>query len=267
MRAVKCSFDGSGANRTAWLYEEWNKDYLDVDRSNYGGPIVQRPQSYPEIVKILHRAGFQVGAHCIGDKTIDRYLEAVESAILDTPRIGSRHSVIHCNLPTDYALRKLVELGDSVVVEATSAYMYFVGDIYSSNFGVARSRRLIPLRTWSDRGIVVGNGCDYNTCLVNPLYGLYAACTRRPMKGLNGPEPFGLDERLTIRQTLRTYTINSAHCMFWEDKIGSLEPGKYADLVVWSKSMYEVTPEELIDLRVEITMVGGEVVNEAGDEA
>ena len=258
--AVKCSFDGSGGNRTAWLYEPWNRNYTEIDGSNTGGPIIPEPHTYPEIAKIIHRAGFQIGAHCVGDQTIDKYIDAIEAAIKDSPRINCRHSVIHNNLPTDYALRKETALGDNIVVEATSAYLYFIGDSYAGSFGPNRSRRLIPLKTLMERGVVVGNGCDWNTCYINPLYGLYGAITRKPRKGVYGAQPFGTDECLTPMQALRTYTWNSAYCMFWEDNIGSLEPGKYADLVIWDKNPLTVDPEEMLDIKVEATMVDGKWV-------
>jgi hypothetical protein len=258
--AVKCSFDGSGGNRTAWLYEPWNRNYYDYDGSNVGGPIIARPQDYPEIAKIIHRAGFQIGAHCVGDQTIDRYLEAIEAAILDTPRENSRHSIIHNNLPTEYALRKETELGDNIVIEATSAYLYFIGDTYAGNFGPYRSRRLIPLRTLKERGIVVGNGCDWNTCEIDPIYGLYSAMRREPRKGVYGKEVFGVDERVSFYDALRTYTWNSAYCMFWEDIIGSLEPGKYADLIIWSKDPTKLDGEEFLRNEINATMLEGEWV-------
>lgn len=261
--AVKCSFDGSGGNRTAWLYEPWNRNYTEVDGNNMGGPIVPEPHTYPEIAKIIHRAGFQIGAHCVGDQTIDRYLDAIEAALIDTPRTNCRHSVIHNNLPTDYALRKETAMGDNIVVEATSAYLYFIGDNYAGSFGPNRSRRLIPLKTLMDRGVIVGNGCDWNTCYINPLYGLYGAINRKPRKGVYGDQPFGKDECITPIQALRTYTWNSAYCMFWEEKIGSLEKGKYADLVIWQENPITVDPEEMLKVRVEATMVNGEWVYKA----
>ena len=258
--AVKCSFDGSGGNRTAWLYEPWNRDYTGVDGTNTGGPIVPEPHTYPEIAKTIHRAGFQIGAHCVGDQTIDRYIDAIEAAIIDSPRKNSRHSVIHNNLPTDYALRKETAMGDNIIVEATSAYLYFIGDNYAGSFGPNRSRRLIPLRTLLDRGIIVGNGCDWNTCLLNPLYGVYTAVTRKPRKGVYGDQPFGVDECITPMEAFRTYTWNSAYCMFWENNIGSLEAGKYADLVVWGSNPLDAEPDEWLTMVPEATMVDGEWV-------
>jgi predicted amidohydrolase YtcJ len=263
LRGAKCSYDGSGGNRTAWLYEEWNKNYVERDPLNHGSPSVSDPHMHGEAMKLLHRAGLQFGAHCIGDQTIDRFVDEIEAAVLDTPRSNCRHSVMHCNLPTEHALNKMQRLGDNVVVEANPAYIYFLGDLYAGNFGSHRSRRMIPLKTMIERGLVVGAGADYVTCDVNPLYGLYAACTRRPRRGVYGPQPFGVDECITIQQALRLYTINSAYCMFWEKNIGSLEAGKYADLVVWSGDLYQTPPEKLLDLKVLMTMVNGEIVYEA----
>lgn len=111
-----------------------------------------------------------------------------------------------------------------------------------------------------DRDIVVGNGCDWNTCLLNPMYGVYAAVTRKPRKGIYGDQPFGLDERVSPYQAFRTYTWNSAYCMFWEDNIGTLEQGKYADLLIWRKNPLEVKHEQLLKLSPEATMVNGDWV-------
>ena len=122
---------------------------------------------------------------------------------------------------------------------------------------------MIPLKTLLDRGVVVGNGCDWNTCLLNPLYGIYAAVTRKPRKGVYGDQPFGVDERITPLEALKTYTWNSAYCMFWEDNIGSLEQGKYADLLVWSMNPLDVEPEKLLEMSPEATMVSGEWVFKA----
>ncbi|RLI34126.1 hypothetical protein DRO66_09380 [Candidatus Bathyarchaeota archaeon] len=92
------------------------------------------------------------------------------------------------------------------------------------------------------------------------MYSLYAACTRRPRIGEYGSQPFGEDECLTIQQALRLCTVNSAYCMFWEDQIGSLEPGKHADLVVWSGDLCDLPSEELLNQKAEMTMVNGEIV-------
>ncbi|MFA9437779.1 MAG: amidohydrolase, partial [Candidatus Bathyarchaeota archaeon] len=260
LRGVKCSLDGSASKRAPWLYEEYNKNYTEKDERHFGGLIVPEPQRHGEVVKILHRAGFQVCTHVHGDQAIDKYVDEIEAAIIDTPRTNCRHSVTHGTLPTDYALRKLVELGDNVVVEASASYLYFLGEIFAGNFGPTRSRRLIPFRTWFERGIMVGNGADYESCDVNPMYALYSACTRRPQTGKYGSQPFGTDECLSVQQALRLCTINSAYCMFWEDQIGSLEPGKYADLVVWSRDFIDLPSEELLNQKVELTMVNGEIV-------
>ncbi len=260
MRGVKCSYDGLTESRSAWLYEEGNKSVYEKDDNYFGTPRVAEPHLHGAVVKILHRAGFQVCTHCEGDITIDRYLDEIQNAIIDTPRTNCRHSIIHGNLPTDYALRKMVELGDNIVIEASSAYLYFHGTKYLKFLGPSRCRRTLPFKTWFERGIIAGNGADFSVCPITPLYGLYAACTRKPQEDVINPYPFGVDECISISQALRLYTINSAYCMFWEDKIGSLEPGKFADLVVWSGDFYSLPPEDWLTIQVEMTMINGEIV-------
>jgi predicted amidohydrolase YtcJ len=89
---------------------------------------------------------------------------------------------------------------------------------------------------------------------------VYAAVTRKPRKGVYGEQPFGVDECITPLEAFKTYTWNSAYCMFWENNIGSLEAGKYADLVVWGSDPFEVEPDEWLTMSPEATMVDGEWV-------
>ena len=81
------------------------------------------------------------------------------------------------------------------------------------------------------------------------------------MKGTYGAQPYGTEECLTIQEALYTYTMGSAKCLFWEDKIGSIEKGKYADFVVWDKDPYTIPPEELKNLNVLMTAVNGKILH------
>jgi len=264
LTGVKISLDGSGGGRTAWLYEDWNKDYTQVDVGNkgyYRGGIPY--EEFKEVLKAVHKAGLQITAHCIGDRGIDEYIKIIEEAVQAYPRKDSRHTVAHCNLSTKEAIERMKRLGDNIVIEPSSVYMYTIGDSYAAGFGPERSKRIIPLKTWLKEGLIVGNSSDYTSSDLEPWLGLYAAVVRRPLKGTYGFTPFGLDECVTIQQALRTYTADAAKCLFWENKIGFLEAGKYADIVVWDKDMYKISGEQLKDLKVTMTMIGGKVVYQA----
>jgi hypothetical protein len=86
------------------------------------------------------------------------------------------------------------------------------------------------------------------------------------MKGSSSETPFGNDECLTVREALKTYTQLAAKCLFWEDKIGTIEKGKYADFAVWPDDLDEIPLDKLRDLKAVMTIVGGKVLHEAQDQ-
>ena len=89
-----------------------------------------------------------------------------------------------------------------------------------------------------------------------------SSVARKPALGVYDQDPFGQGEAVDVRTALRSYTIWSAHQMFLEDEIGSLEPGKYADIAIWDKNWYEVPAEELETMQCQMTLFQGEVVFE-----
>jgi len=254
---VKIMFDGSGMARTAWMYEDWNKNFTELDKGNVGYPVTPI-KTVKEIVKVAHDAGLQICTHTIGDRAMDVAMEAYEEADKGNPRGDARHSLIHANAPSYKQMDRMAGLGNNLVIETQSPFLYFLGDNYAGNFGPERSKRMIPLKSLLDRGIVVGNSADWPVCPFPPRYGLWAAVVRKTWKGTYGLQPFGLEESVSVQDALRTYTILAAKCLFMEDTVGSIEPGKYADLVVWSEDLYTVPIEQLKDVNVEMTFIEGQ---------
>jgi predicted amidohydrolase YtcJ len=255
---VKIMFDGSGMARTAWMYEEWNKNFTELDKGNFGYPVTP-VKTMKEIVKAAHDADLQICTHTIGDRAMDVVMDAYEDAIKDNPRGDARHSLIHANAPSYEQMDRMAGFGSNLVIETQSPFLYFIGDNYAGNFGPERSKRMIPLKSLLDRGITVGNSADWSVCPFPPRYGLWAAVVRKTWKGTYGSQPFGLDESVTVKDALRTYTILAAKCLFMEDNVGSIESGKYADVVVWSEDLYNAPIEQLKDVKVEMTFIEGEL--------
>ncbi len=255
---VKIMFDGSGMARTAWMYEEWNKNFTELDKGNFGYPVTP-VKTMKEIVKAAHDADLQICIHTIGDRAMDVAMDAYEEVITDNPRGDARHSLIHANAPSYEQMDRMSDFGSNLVIETQSPFLYFIGDNYAGNFGPVRSKRMIPLKSMLDRGIIVGNSADWSVCPFPPRYGLWAAVVRRTWKETYGPHPFGLDESITVKDALRTYTILAAKCLFMEDGVGSIEAGKYADMVVWSEDLYNVPVDNLKDVKVEMTFVEGKL--------
>jgi predicted amidohydrolase YtcJ len=263
---VKLFMDGSGGARTAWMYDDWNRNFTDTDAGNRGYPTIP-PDVYRQIVTTLHDAGVHVSTHAIGDHAIDWVVDTYASALAAKPARGLRHGIIHGNLPTAHAIDTMARLEreyDAAYPESQAPFLWWIGDNYAGNLGPARAGRLKPFKTYVERGIKWGGGSDYPVTPFAARYGLWASAVRRTLNGTYGDTPFGLKESVDIRTALRSYTIWAAHQMFLDDRVGSIEPGKDADIAVWDRDMYTVQAEQLKDLRCELTLLAGKVVYRTG---
>lgn len=259
---VKMYMDGSGGARTAWMHDDWNKNLTDTDTGNPGYPSTP-PDEYRQIVTELHNAGIHVSTHAIGDRAIDWVIDTYDLALKAKPTRGLRHGLIHGNIPTDRAIDTIARLQrdhDAAYPEASSTFMWWIGDTYAGNFGPLRNQRLNPFQTFVRKGIQWGGGSDYSVTPFAGRYGLWAAMARETLNGTYGATPFGTAESVDIRTALRSYTIWAARTMFLEDRIGSIEVGKEADLAVWDRNPYEVPTAAIKDMRCELTLVRGTVV-------
>jgi predicted amidohydrolase YtcJ len=259
---AKIFMDGSGGARTAWVSEEWHKNSTEIDRGNFGYPSTD-PQIYRQMVRLFHKAGVHVGTHAIGDRAIDWVVDTYAQVLGETPTAGLRHSIIHANIPSDHAIKTMAELEkryDAAYPEAQAPFMWWIGDTYAGNFGPRRSLRLVPLDTFLKNGIRWGGGSDYSVTPLPARYGLWASVARETLKGTYGAHPFGTAESVDIHTALRSYTAWGARQLFLEDRIGSLEIGKEADIAVWDRDMYSMPVQELRNLKCTMTLLHGEVV-------
>jgi predicted amidohydrolase YtcJ len=264
---IKIYLDGSGGARTAWVYKEWNKNYKKIDEGNYGYSVID-PEIFRKQVLMFHKAGLHLSVHAIGDRAIDWVLDSYAVALEENPIIGLRHGVIHCNIPTDRAIQMMADMQktyDAGYPESQSTFTWWIGDTYAGNFGPERSLRLKPFNTYLDNNIIWGGGSDYSVTPFAARYGLWASVARTTLRAIYGSNPFGVDESIGIKDALRSYTIWNAHLLFMEDKIGSIEVGKYADIAVWDKDLYSISTDEIKDLKCQMTLVGGKIVYIAQD--
>jgi len=245
---LKMAVDGGVGPRTALFYEGY-RDPPDV----HGVQMIEQ-EELNEMVHMGHVNGFQVAVHAIGDKAIDVTMAAYEYAQKKTLRPGPRHQVVHCYFPSEDALQKIVELG--VMVNTQTPFLYFLGDSFVEALGAERCETCMPVRTLMKRGIPVGVSHDATVTQPLPNVGLYASVARRTIKGV----ALGTGEAVTAEEALSFYTMPAAlHC-FMEDRVGSIEVGKYADLAVWNFNPLDVEPERLLDWECQITIVNGKKV-------
>jgi predicted amidohydrolase YtcJ len=259
---VKMFMDGSGGARTAWVYDDWNKNLTDVDTGNKGYPSTD-PDAYRQIVTELHDAGVHVSTHAIGDRAIDWVVDTYDRALQAKPTKGLRHGLIHANTPTDRAIETMARLQrdfEAGYPEASATFMWWIGDNYAANLGRARNLRLKPFATYLRKGVQWAGGSDYGVTPYPARYGLWASVARETLNATHGTTPFGTAESVNVKTALRSYTTWAARQMFLEDRVGTIEAGKDADLAVWDKNPYDVPTAALKDLRCELTLVRGRIV-------
>ncbi len=263
---VKLYIDGSGGARTAWLYDDWNRERDSVDTGNRGYPTMD-PDELRRRFRAYHDAGLHVSIHSIGDRAIDWTVDSFAEALDATPTPGLRHGIIHSNIPTDRALDQMAELQrewETAYPEPSPTFTWWIGDTYAGNFGPERARRLNPLRSYQERGMIWASGSDYFVTPFPARYGVWASVARTPLLGVYGADPYGSAESVDAETALRSFTTWVAHQMFLEEKVGTIVPGMYADLAIWDRDPLSVPTHELRDMECQMTVFNGDVVFERG---
>ena len=261
---VKTCSDGSIQVHTGTFYDPYIKyDPGDTTRDPRGSLQVS-PEEQKKIILEAHSKGYQVAIHAQGDRGIDVALDAIENALEKFPRKNSRHRIEHCQCVTKSGLKRMKNMG--VIASFYPHHIWYWGDRHVTEFlGLERASRLDPMKSAMDMGIVTVAHSDTPIALpkdplfaTDPLFGMWCAVNRRTRNGLLlGPE-----ERLTTMDALRLYTINAAYASFEENIKGSIEVGKLADFVVLSQNPLHTDPWEIRNIKVEKTIIGGEILYE-----
>ena len=250
--AAKIIGDGSIQGYTAHLTEPYHVPFKG-DKDYLGYPVTER-KVMVELVKKFHRAGMQIAIHGNGDATIDDIIYAVDQAQKEYPRKDHRHILVHCQTVRYDQLDEMKRLG--ITPSFFSAHAYYWGDRHTNIFlGPERACRQNPARTALEKGIRFSIHLDTPVTPINPLLLVWSAVNRLS----TGGNIIGEEERISALQALRATTIDAAWQVFQEDNRGSIEVGKYADLVVISDNPLK-QPETMRDIDVLETIVGGRTI-------
>ncbi|NOZ56891.1 MAG: amidohydrolase [Calditrichaeota bacterium] len=251
IRCVKLFADGALGSRGAALFEPYSDD------PGNRGLLVTPPEEIEKVTERALRAGFQVATHAIGDRANHLVLDAYEKALAAVPTADHRLRVEHAQVLAPEDIPRFAKLGVIPSMQPTHATsdMPWAED----RLGPDRIRGAYAWRSLLDTGVRIPGGSDSPVESANPLLGIYAAVTRQDLSG-NPPGGWYPEQRVTLHEALRMFTVDAAYAAFQEHELGSLSPGKKADLTVLDRDLASVPPSEIPRARVVATVVGGNVV-------
>jgi predicted amidohydrolase YtcJ len=244
--AMKLYADGTLIGGTAWFDEPYGP------HGEFTGSTYWRPEQLQDLVVRAHGNGWQVGIHTQGDRAIGMTLDAIETAMRAAPRVNTRHRIEHCGYPRPDQIARMASLG--VIPVNQPNFLVDSGDDFLRHLG-QRAHGLQPLRSELDAGIRPVLSSDAFVSSLRPLDTISAAMTRRTRDGA----PIGADHRLTLDEALRAHTIDAATAISMDDRIGSLEPGKLADVTIIDGTLDRIPAEAISTLPTWKTILDGRI--------
>jgi predicted amidohydrolase YtcJ len=209
------------------------------------------------------RAHLQLSIHAIGDSANSRMLDLFEQIVKETPAWDRRFRIEHAQHIHPKDFDRFARL--HAIASAQPYHAIDDGRWAEGRIGHERCKTTYPFRTFIDRGVTLCFGSDWTVAPLNPLLGIDAAVTRRTTDGKH-PEGWFPEQRITVQEAIKAYTLNNAYAAFEEDEKGSITRGKLADLVVLSDDIISCDPNRIVDAQVVMTVVGGKIVYETKGE-
>ncbi|MBX7183700.1 MAG: amidohydrolase [Vicinamibacteria bacterium] len=251
--AIKILSDGSMGAGTAAFFDPY------TDEPATSGLLLYPVEELNRMIDEADAADFQLAVHAIGDRANALVLDAFEKAAAARPRADRRFRIEHAQVVRRADLPRYAKLR----VVASIQPSHCIDDMRwaPKRIGVERCRMAYNFKSFLDAGIPVAFGTDWYVEPLDPRLGLYAAVTRETVEG--GPKDgFLPEERIPLEAAIDLYTRGSAYAEFADDRKGTLEPGKLADLAIFAEDLFKLEPKKILTTPVDLTMVGGRVVFE-----
>ena len=265
LRGIKAFMDGGMLTGSAYMREPWGVSRIySIDDPAYRGVRFIEPEKLYQIAKLALGRHLQFTAHSQGDAAVDALVEAYERIDREDFKVRDRRpSITHASFMSKEAIEKMKALG--VVANLQPAWLYLDGATLLQQFGEQRLAYFHPYRTLFDQGVTVGGGSDHMQKIgslrsinpYNPFLAMWATIVRHPR---NGAAPLHPEQALTREQAIRLYTTNNAFLTFEEARKGSLEAGKLADFIVLDRDILTCPVNQVKDIQVEMTYLGGREV-------
>jgi len=246
--------DGSLGSATAYFFEPY------TDNPKTSGLLAA--QMFPEGImekRILRadNAGLQVAIHAIGDKANFIILNIFEKAMAQNGPRDRRWRIEHAQHLRLAEIERFGKLG--VIASMQPYHAIDDGRWAEKKIGKERCRTTYAFKSLLDKGAILAFGSDWTVAPLDPIAGIYAAVTRQTIDGKN-PEGWFPEQKISLEDAIKGYTLNGAYAEFSEKTKGSIEKGKLADLVVLDQNLFKIAPDKIKDARVSMTIVGGRII-------
>ena len=252
---LKAFIDGTIGSGTALMFEPF------ADNPASSGLAMMPYEEFEQMVVAADKLGFQIGVHSIGDKGNNWTLNAFEKARQVNGSRDSRHRSEHAQTLAMTDIPRFAQLG--VIPSMQPTHCITDKRFYEKRVGIERCKGAYAWRTLIDAGSVLAFGTDYQVEPLNPMEGLYAAVTRKDRLGEEGDGWFP-EQKLTMEEAIKYYTLGSAFAQFMEDRKGVIKPGYLADIVIVDKDLLTIPETEIMKTKVDYTITGGKIVYESG---
>ncbi len=242
--AVKFGADGSASERTMAMSTPFE------GRPGDHGILTMNQEEIHEAVENAHRNDFQIGIHANGDIAIDMVLNAYERVQSLWPRPDPRHRIEHCSLVNPNLLQRIKATGS--IPTPFYTYVHYHGNKWVY-YGEEKMRWMFAHKSFLDYDIPVAPASDYTPGPYEPLMGIQSMVTRKDWMG----RVWGPNQRISVDEALKICTMNGAYASFEENIKGSITAGKLADFVILAEDPHDVDPDQIKNIEIVRTVVGG----------
>ncbi len=252
---LKAFIDGTIGSGTALMFEPF------ADNPESTGLAMMPYDEFENMVVTADKYGFQIGVHAIGDKGNNWTLNAYEKAQQVNGKRESRHRDEHAQTLLLTDIPRFAQLG--VIPSLQPTHCISDKKFYEKRVGIDRCKGAYAWRSLIDAGSILAFGTDYQVEPLNPMEGLYAAVSRKERLGEEG-EGWFPEQKLTMEEGIKYYTLGAAYAQFMEDRKGIIKKGYLADIVITDRDLLTIPENEIMKTRVDYTITGGKVVYSSG---
>jgi predicted amidohydrolase YtcJ len=252
---LKAFIDGTIGSGTALMFEPFS------DNPKSTGLAMMSYEEFEKRVITADKMGFQIGVHSIGDKGNNWTLNAFEKAQKVNGRRDSRHRDEHSQTLQQSDIPRFAELG--VIPSMQPTHCITDKRFCEKRIGTERSKGAYAWKSLANAGAMLAFGTDYQVEPLNPMEGLYAAVTRKDRQGEEGDGWFP-EQKLTMEEAIKYYTLGSAYAQFMDDRKGMIKPGYLADIVIVDRDLLTIPEDQIMKTKVDYTIVAGKIVYSSG---